>query len=187
MDRNQEATPLRCASSNSCAALAPIGHFAFTTKTSFSPVQRSDMGRPVALVFALLCCKAVCQQYSPHDTTEASDGADGGGESLSVDELAGYGMLDEEATIEEVQRLAALELTEAVQAIISGTNALAASQTPDELQEYVLSFEQGMRGEEFMGVEDSGHAVNARYRRALFIAACRTLATQAAEQGQVEW
>ena len=159
------------------------------------------MGRPVALVFALLCCKAVCQQYSPHDTTEASDGADGGGESLSVasdgadgggeslsvEELAGYGMLDEEATMEEVQRLAALELTEAVQAIISGTNALAASQTPDELQEYVLSFEQGMRGEEFMGVEDSGHVVNARYRRALFIAACRTLATQAAEQGQVEW
>ena len=44
-------------------------------------------------------------------------------------------MLDEEATMEEVQRLAALELTEAVQAIISGTNALAASQTPDELQE----------------------------------------------------
>ena len=31
-----------------------------------------------------------------------------------------------------------------------------------ELQEYALSFEQGMRGEEFMGVEDSGDADTSR-------------------------
>ena len=143
-------------------------------------------GRPVAVVLALLCCEAACR-YGPLDTTGEASGGDADGESLSVEELAGYGMLDAQATMEEVQRLAALERTDALQAIISGSNALAASQTPDELQEYVLSFEQGMRGEEFMGVEDSGHAEDSRYRRALFVAACRTLATQAAEQSEVEY
>ena len=102
---------------------------------------------------------------------------------MNLEELAGFGMLDSDIVMEEVQRLSGLARTEAVQAMIDGTSALAVEHQPDglELQKHVASFEAGMLGEQFLDVDDTPS--EARYRKALFIAACRTLATQARERG----
>ena len=99
----------------------------------------------------------------------------------SLEELAGYGML--EGAMDEVLRIQDLKLTDAVQAIVSGTSALAVSHTPDglEMQQHIASFEAGMHGAVFFDVDDTPE--NARYRRALFIAACRTLANDARRKG----
>ena len=135
----------------------------------------------VAIALMLLC------QLASLDATSQvgidSDGMLDAGGGMSLEELAGFGVIDG-GVMEEVQRLAALDRTAAVQAIISGTSALAVSHTPEswELQQHVESFEASMQGETFLSVEDT--PLNARYRRALFIAACRTLANEARARGR---
>jgi len=107
---------------------------------------------------------------------------------LSVEELAGYGTLDVNV-VEEMERLTSLGLSDAVEAMIDTTAALAVhamdgQEKPEgqTMQRFVLRFEAGMRGEPFLEVDDSPD--NARYRRALFIAACRTLANAAQEYAE---
>ena len=126
-----------------------------------------------SLVFATLVSCSIAPQYEIEP------------EGVNLEQLAGYGMLDG-GVMEEVQRLAALERTDAVQAIISGTGLLAASDMPDAqaLQQLVQSFVDGMEGETFLEIEDTPE--KGRHRRALFIAACRTLAHEAKKRGAEE-
>ena len=97
---------------------------------------------------------------------------------LSLEELAGFGTLSG-GVMEEVQRLASAGRKDAVQAIIDGTSAMAVAHRPDgeEMTKHMHIFETAMHGETFMESEDT--AENSRYRRALFIALCRTLAEDA--------
>ena len=104
---------------------------------------------------------------------------------MALEDLATYGTLGPDGrfwsggVMEEVQRLASAGRTDAVQAMIHGTSAMAVNHQPggEEMQKHVNSFEEGMRGETFMESDDTPE--NARRRRALFMAACRTLANDA--------
>lgn len=98
---------------------------------------------------------------------------------LSPEELAGFGVLDE-GVMEEAKRLSEVGRTAAVQAILDGTGALTMEDMPTNLQDYVIAFNADMRGEAFLGVADIPE--NGRIRKALFIAACRTLARDSRSQ-----
>ena len=81
----------------------------------------------------------------------------------------------------EVQRLNGLGLAEAVQAIVTGTSKIAAghearSAAIDELH---AGFAAAMSGVTFFEIDDTPRAENQRYRKALFVAACASLAAEA--------
>lgn len=139
-------------------------------------VQGVIRGQLVAVCWILLLWAPFAAAYSQVGVEVESDG------ELSLEELAGFGMLDGDAVMAEVQRLAGAERTDAVQALIDGTSALSVSHQPDglELQTHVMKFESSMRGEYFLDMDDT--PPNARRRKAFFIAACRTLATRARER-----
>ena len=81
----------------------------------------------------------------------------------------------------EVKRLQALGLAQAVQAIVEGTAKLAAGHKPSSavIDEQALNFATGMRGYTFLEIGDSQGPENVRYRKALYVAACASLAAEA--------
>lgn len=119
----------------------------------------------------MLSWRTLCSAYSQAEVSTD-------GETLNLDQLAGYGRLIHSDVMEELQRLHDLQRDEAVQAIVLASSLLAVSDPPagKELPMHIRSFEEGMEGVTFMGVEDTPE--HARYRRAMFVAACRTLAQE---------
>mgnify|MGYP007078119803 CR=1 FL=1 len=81
----------------------------------------------------------------------------------------------------EVQRFQTLGLTEAVGAFVDGTSKIAVGHSPTGLllDELALNFAAAVKGVAFMDITDTARAENARYRKALFIAGCASLAAEA--------
>jgi len=81
----------------------------------------------------------------------------------------------------EVQRLQTLGLTEAVGAFVDGTSKIAVGHSPTGplLEELASKFALAVKGVVFMDITDTVTAENARYRKALFIAGCASLAAEA--------
>ena len=83
--------------------------------------------------------------------------------------------------MEEVKRLQNLGLTDAVQAVVEGTAKLSAGHkaTSQIVDHHAESFSLAMRGYTFLEIGDSQRPENARYRKALFVAACASLSAEA--------
>lgn len=140
--------------------------------------------------FVILCALWVtgpvcCAAYS--QTSVDSDGTTHGGPrfgGMTAEQLAGYGVLDS-SYIEELQRLSDIGRTQAVQALISGAEVIAEGNAETEAEEtvkHMTRFVADMEGEPFLRVDDTPD--QARYRKALFIAFCRTLANEHKEQAR---
>lgn len=83
--------------------------------------------------------------------------------------------------MKEVQRLQAKDLAKAVGAIVDGTSkiALGYEATSTAISLLADHFADAMRGELFLGTDDTPRPENVRFRRALFVAGCASLAAQA--------
>ena len=81
----------------------------------------------------------------------------------------------------EVQRLQELELTDAVGAIVEGTTKVAVGHMPssDVLQQLAAKFASAMKGVDFFTIDDSQRPENQRFRKAMYVAACASLARAA--------
>ena len=84
----------------------------------------------------------------------------------------------------EVQRLQELELTDAVAAIVEGTSKVAVGHTPSssELEVLAAKFAAAMKGVDFFTVDDTQRPENQRFRKAMYVAACSSLAKLARER-----
>jgi hypothetical protein len=132
----------------------------------------------VALVVAVSFHVAVSQQNSQHEIK--IHGVPSPSVPLTSEEIKDA-FHEPVVVMAEVKRLQSLGLAQAVQAIVEGTAKLAAGHKPSSevIHEHALSFAVGMRGYTFLEIGDSQGPENIRYRKALYVAACASLAAEA--------
>ena len=84
--------------------------------------------------------------------------------------------------MEELQTLQTKGRADAVGLLVDGTSKIAlghAAATDSKINDLAARFALAMRGEMFFGIDDTQRSENQRFRKAMFVAACASLAADA--------